>query len=443
MVMNNMEESSIEQEVIDISNDKGIQRFGYAVLFFTFGILGVWSFIAPIDGAALAQGYVAVKNNSKTIQHFEGGIVESINVEEGSEVKAGDVLLTLDTTQIKARQEIHNGRYVIAKSIKARLIAEQKNLKKVVFPDDLLEANNSRVIEVLDEQLDIFKARVASREGERLVLEQRIEQLNSQYTGLRGQRKSNKALLASLLEETKELQELLKEGFADKRLLREKLRETTRVEGDIAELTANLAQVSIQKGETKLQIIQLEKDANKEIANELAAVKAELFDVSEELRVSSSSLARTSIKAPVNGVVINLEVHTEGGVVAPGATLLTIVPKGQELTILAEVSPADIDRVVIGLETEVRFSAFNQKTTPKLLGKVLNLSPARIIDEQTGAPYYLAEVTLLPSSLEDIADLELIPGMPAEVLIGTGERTLFEYLAKPVTDAFTRSFLEE
>jgi len=276
-----------------------------------------------------------------------------------------------------------------------------------------------------------------------LVLEQRIEQLDSQYTGLRGQRKSNKALLASLLEETKELQELLKDGFADKRLLREKLRERTRVEGDVAELTANLAQVSIQKGETKLQIIQLEKDANKEIANELAAVKAELFDVSEELRVSSSSLARTSIIAPVSGTVINLEVHTEGGVVAPGETLLTIVPKGQELTILAEVSPADIDRVVIGLETEVRFSAFNQKTTPKLLGKVLKLSPDRIINEQTGAPYYLAEVTLLPSSLEDIADLELIPGMPAEVLIGTGERTLFEYLAKPVTDAFTRSFLEE
>jgi len=443
MVMNNMEESSAEQEAIDISNDDGIQRFGYVVLFFTFGILGVWSFLAPIDGAALAQGYVAVKNNSKTIQHFEGGIVESIKVEEGSEVKVGEVLLTLDTTQIKAQQEIYKGQSVVAKSIKARLLAEQKNKSQVVFPNDLLETNNSRVSEVLNEQRDIFKARVASREGERLVLEQRIEQLNSKYKGMKGQRKSNQALLASLREETDELQELLKEGFADKRLLREKLREKIRVEGDVSELTASLAQVSIQKGETKLQIIQLEKDANKEIANELAAVKAELFDVSEKLRVTSSSLARTSIQAPVSGAVINLEVHTEGGVVAPGATLLTIVPEGQELTILAEVSPTDIDRLSVGLETEVRFSAFNQKTTPKLLGKVLKLSPDRIINEQTGAAYYLAEVALLQSSLDDIAGLELIPGMPAEVLIGTGERTLFEYLAKPVTDAFTRSFLEE
>jgi len=441
--MNNMEESSAEQEAIDISNDDGIQRFGYVVLFFTFGILGVWSFLAPIDGAALAQGYVAVKNNSKTIQHFEGGIVESIKVEEGSEVKVGEVLLTLDTTQIKAQQEIYKGQSVVAKSIKARLLAEQKNKSQVVFPNDLLETNNSRVSEVLNEQRDIFKARVASREGERLVLEQRIEQLNSKYKGMKGQRKSNQALLASLREETDELQELLKEGFADKRLLREKLREKIRVEGDVSELTASLAQVSIQKGETKLQIIQLEKDANKEIANELAAVKAELFDVSEKLRVTSSSLARTSIQAPVSGAVINLEVHTEGGVVAPGATLLTIVPEGQELTILAEVSPTDIDRLSVGLETEVRFSAFNQKTTPKLLGKVLKLSPDRIINEQTGAAYYLAEVALLQSSLDDIAGLELIPGMPAEVLIGTGERTLFEYLAKPVTDAFTRSFLEE
>jgi len=441
--MNDMQESSVEQQVKDIANDAGIQRFGYAILFFTFGILGVWSFVAPIDGAALAQGYVAVKNNSKSIQHFEGGIVESIKVEEGSEVNSGDVLLKLDTTQIKAQQEIYKGQYVIAKSIKARLLAEQKKLSQIAFPDDLQEANNSRVIEVLTEQRDIFNARMASREGERQVLGQRIEQLDSKYTGMQGQKKSNQALLKSLLEETDELDELLKEGFADKRLLREKLRETIRVEGDVSELTASLAQVSIQKGETKLQIIQLEKDANKEIANELASVKAELFDVSEKLRVINSSLARTSIQAPVSGTVINLEVHTEGGVVAPGATLLTIVPEGQELTILAEVSPTDIDRLVIGQEAEVRFSAFNQKTTPKLFGKVLKLSPDRIINEQTGMPYYLAEVTLLPSSLDDIAGLELIPGMPAEVLIGTGERSLFEYLAKPITDAFTRSFLEE
>ncbi len=441
--MNDMQESSVEQQVKDIANDAGIQKFGYAILFFTFGILGVWSFVAPIDGAALAQGYVAVKNNSKTIQHFEGGIVESIKVEEGSEVKSGDVLLKLDTTQIKAQQEIYKGQYVIAKSIKARLLAEQKKLSQIAFPDDLREANNSRVIEVLTEQRDIFNARMASREGERQVLGQRIEQLDSKYTGMQGQKKSNQALLKSLLEEAEELDELLKEGFADKRILREKLRETIRVEGDVSELTASLAQVSIQKGETKLQIIQLEKDANKEIANELASVKAELFDVSEKLRVINSSLARTSIQAPVSGTVINLEVHTEGGVVAPGATLLTIVPEGQELTILAEVSPVDIDRLVIGQEAEVRFSAFNQKTTPKLFGKVLKLSPDRIINEQTGMPYYLAEVTLLPSSLDDISGLELIPGMPAEVLIGTGERSLFEYLAKPITDAFTRSFLEE
>jgi len=438
-----MEESSVEQQVKDIADDRGVQRLGYAVLFFTFGILGVWSFVAPIDGAALAQGYVAVKNNSKSIQHLEGGIVESINVEEGSVIKRGDVLLKLDTTQIKAQQEIYKGQYVIAKSIKARLLAEQKKLTQIAFPDDLREANNDRVIEVLNEQRDIFNARMASREGERQVLEQRIEQLDSKYKGMRGQKKSNQALLKSLSEETEELHELLKEGFADKRILREKLREIIRVEGDVSELTASLAEVGIQKGETKLQIIQLEKDANKEIANELAAVKAEFFDVSEQLRVINSSLARTSIQAPVSGTVLNLEVHTEGGVVAPGATLLTIVPEGQELTILAEVSPTDIDRLVIGQEAEVRFSAFNQKTTPKLFGKVLKLSPDRIINEQTGMPYYLAEVILLPSSLSDISGLELIPGMPVEVLIGTGERSLFEYLAKPVTDAFTRSFLEE
>jgi len=441
--MNNMEESKVELQVKGLIDDSGVRIFGYAVLFFTFGILGVWSFLAPIDGAALAPGYVAVKNNSKTIQHLEGGIVNTINVEEGSDVKKGDVLITLDTTEINAQQKIYEGQYVIASSIKARLLAEQKKQKQISFPEELQNKMDSRVNEVLNEQRDIFNARMASREGEKQVLEQRIEQLDSQYTGMKGQRRSNQALLKSLKEEVGELKELLQDGFADKRILREKLRETIRVEGDVSELTANLAQVKIQKGETKLQIIQLEKEANKEIANELAQIKAELFDVSEKLRVTTASLERTSIRSPVSGIVINLEVHTEGGVIASGAALLTIVPEGQELTILAEVSPVDIDRLATGHEAEVRFSAFNQKTTPKLFGKVLKLSPDRIINEQTGMPYYLAEVTLLPESQSDIAGLELIPGMPAEVLIGTGERTLFQYLAKPITDAFTRSFLEE
>lgn len=445
MVMNmeNKEEGSTQQQVNLIGDDKSTRKFGYTVLFLTFGIFGVWAFLAPIDGAVLAQGFVAVKNNSKTVQHLEGGIVKSIVIEEGSKVNAEDVLLTLDDTQINAQQEIYKGKYVISLAMKTRLLAEQKKLKEINFPEELLANNNGRVTEIIKEQRNIFNARMAGREGEEQVLEQRIEQLDSKYTGMEGQKKSNKELLKSLVEETTELKELLAEGFADKRILREKLREKIRVQSDISELTANLAQVRIQKGETKLQIIQLEKEANKEIANELAKVKSELFDVSEQLRVIEASLARTSIKAPVSGTVINLQAHTEGGVLSAGAPILTIVPEGRELTVLAKVAPVDIDRVVIGQEAEVRFSAFSQKTTPKLFGALIKLSPDRIIDEQTGMPYYSTEVKLLPSSQDDIAGLALIPGMPAEVLIETGERTLFEYLAKPITDAFQRSFLEE
>lgn len=443
MNMDNNEEMSAEQKINVLVNDKGTKSLGYIILFVTFGVFGIWSFFAPIDGAVLAQGFVTVKNNSKTVQHLEGGIVESIHVEEGSVVNIGEVLLLLDSTQIKAQQEIYKGQYVIAKSIQARLLAEQNRLEEINFPEDLLMSEASRVSEVLKEQKEIFRARMASREGERKVLEQRVEQLGSKYIGMEEQKKSNQTLLKSLVEETRELDELLKDGFADKRLLRERLREKIRVQSEISELKASMAQVRIQKGETKLQIIQLDKEANKEIANELAKVKADLFDVSEQLRVINASLSRTEIKAPVSGTVINLEVHTEGGVISSGAAILTIVPDDQELTVLAEVAPVDIDRIVVEQEAEVRFSAFSQKTTPKLFGKVIKLSPDRIINEQTGLPYYLAEIKLLPSSLDDIAELELIPGMPAEVLIETGERTLFEYLAKPITDSFTRSFLEE
>lgn len=445
MVMNieNKEGGSTQQQVSLVGDDSSMRKFGYAVLFLTFGVFGVWAFFAPIDGAVLAQGFVAVKNNSKTVQHLEGGIVKSIFIEEGSKVRAEDVLLLLDDTQINAQQEIYKGKYVISLAIEARLLAEQNKLEEVKFPEELLVDKSDRVTEIIKEQQSIFNAKMAGREGEKQVLEQRIEQLDSKYRGMEGQKKSNQALLKSLVEETTELKELLAEGFADKRILREKLREKIRVQSDILELTTNLAQVIIQKGETRLQIIQLEKEANKEIASELAQVKSELFDVTEQLRVIKASLARTSIKAPVSGTVINLQVHTEGGVVSAGAPILTIVPEERELTILAKVAPVDIDRVVTGQEAEVRFSAFSQKTTPKLFGTLIKISPDRIIDEQTGVPYYSAEVKLLPSSQDDITGLALIPGMPSEVLIETGERTLFEYLAKPITDAFQRSFLEE
>ena len=430
-------------EIAALINDENISRVGMGVLAFTFGLLGIWSALAPINSAALAPGYVTVKNNSKTVQHLEGGIISKLLVEEGSVVSKGDVLIELDDTQTNAQREISQAQYVVAKSMEARLMAEQANLDAVIYPEKLLADQSDRTLKAIEAQNNIFVSRVKAREGEKLVLEQRIGQLNSKYAGLNKQSKSNKALSDSLIEERVELEGLLTKGFADKRLIREKTREQLRVQSLIAELSASVAQTQIQIGETKLQIMQLEKEANKEIAAELASTQATVFDLTEKMTALNDRLSRVLIRAPITGKVLNLTVHTEGGVISPGAAILELVPEGGELTVIARVSPNDIDRVHIGFEGVVRFSAFNQNTTPELLAHITKLSPDRLIDQQTGVPYYQAELELLPSSIEDIADLELLPGMPAEVLIETGERTFFEYLAKPVSNAFQRSFLEE
>jgi len=433
-----------QEEKIEVkTKDGSIRWIGFIILFLTFGVFGTWSYFAPIDSAALAPGYVTVKFNSKTVQHLEGGIIRRLFTQEGKKVASGDILIELDDTQIKAQKEIVLGQYVSAKALEARLLAEQKKMTHVVYPDVIQLGTDVRVKETIRIQNDIFTARKQTSKGERSVLEQRIELLNSKYLGQQAQKESNQQLEHSFSEEIEELKGLLAEGFADKQHLRERQRQYINVQGTIAELSAELATIKIQIGETKLQIIQLGKEVDEEVANLLAQVQSELYDVTEKLTAIEDRLERTLVRAPVNGTVISLMVHTEGGVVSPGTAILNIVPDGEALTVSAQISPMDIDRVSVGLEAEIRFSGFNQATTPKLFGAVINLSADRLINEQTGMPYYQAQLDLLPASIQDLVGLELLPGMPAEVLISTGERTLLQYLAKPVTDAFARAFLED
>jgi epimerase transport system membrane fusion protein len=215
------------------------------------------------------------------------------------------------------------------------------------------------------------------------------------------------------------------------------------VTGEIAALTSEIAGNEIQIGETKLQILQLKKKFQEEVAAKLGEVQAKLYDVSQRLLATRDKVARTVIKSPADGRVLGLSVHNVGGVISPAKPILDIVPQQEELIIDAQVSPIDIDRVSVGLLAEVRFSAFKQALTPKMKGKVINLSADRLVDEKTGQPYYLAKVELTPDSYQELGDMELVPGMPAEVLINTGERTVFEYLMQPITNAFARAFIED
>jgi len=424
-------------------DDTPIRYIGYAILFLTFGVFGTWSFVAPIDGSALAPGVVSVKSHRKTIQHLDGGIVKNIFAKEGDLVVAGDVLLTLDDTQTKAQLEIIKGQYITSLSQQARLIAERDQLTEIAFSEKLGDKQDSRNLDAKHAQLQIFNARKSSYQGETSVLGQRVNQLKSKISGLTMQRQSNRKLMLSYNEEIIDLKELLAEGFADKQRLRDIERSHARVQGEIAELTASIASSQMQIGETKLQILQIEKEFQENVVGELGEVNAKVFDSEERLTALNDKVIRTEIKAPASGKVMGLMVHTEGGVIKPSESILEIVPQKEELIITAQVQPLDIDRVSVGMLADVRFSAFKQALTPTVEGKLITLSADRLIDEQNGHPYFSAQVEITAESYKKLEGLELLPGMPAEVLINTGERTLFEYLTQPVSNAFARAFIED
>ena len=426
-----------------VTDDRSIRQIGIIILVAMFGVLGTWGYFAPIDSSALAPGYVTVKSYRKIVQHLEGGNVSEILVKEGDVVKAGDVLLILDGTEVKAQLEILRGQHITLAAQLARLTAERDQANQINFPVDLQDLSNQYVVEARQGENQIFNARKRSYQGEILVLNQRVSQLSSRVKGLQGQRASKQELIKSYGEEVSDLKELLAEGFTNKLRLLDSERNYAVNTGEVAALSSEIASSEMEIGETKLQILQLQKKFQEEVAGKYSEVQDQLYDVDQRLIATNDKVTRTEIKSPSNGKVLGLSVHNVGGVITPGEPILDIVPQKEELIISAQVSPMDIDRVQVGLLSEVRFSAFKQAVTPKMQGKLINLSGDRITDEKTGMPYYQAVIELTPDSYEKFGGLELLPGMPAEVLINTGERTVFEYLMQPVTNAFARAFIED
>lgn len=442
-----MKEKLEQHNVVRIADlhtdDRPIRNIGFTIVLITFGIFGVWGYFAPIDSSALASGVVTVKSYKKTVQHLDGGIVAKLLAKDSDLVNEGQPLLMLDDTQTKAQLEIIKSQYITLMAQVARLQAERDNAQEVRYPEKLQDQTDLRIPEAKQTESHIFMARKNTYEGEIAVLKERISQIASKIDGLKGQIRSKKELITSYGEEIQDLKELLAEGFADKLRLRDMERNYALISGEIAELSSEIASSEMQISENRLQILQIQKQFQEEVANKLSEAQAQLYDAAERLTATQDKLNRTVIKAPASGMVLGLSVHTEGGVIAAGKPILDIVPQNAELIIEAQVSPLDIDRVSVGLMAEVRFSAFKQALTPVMEGKVIQLSADRFTDEKTGNPYYLARVELTPESFQKLGDLQLLPGMPAEVLINTGERTLFEYLSQPVTNAFARAFIED
>ena len=415
------------------------RRVGLTVFILVFVVFGGWAAIAPLDGAAYAPGQVTVKTYKKAVQHLEGGLVGSILAQNGDVVKAGEALLEMDDTQPLAQLEIANSQLVALQAREARLLAERDELTSVAFPAGLSGANAT---EEVASQTSIFGARKASREGSIEVLQQRIGQLESKLVGLAALKDSKIALAASFADELEDTRSLLDEGFSDKARLRSVERNLASYQGEAADLSATIASTEVQIGETRLQILQLNGEFQNEVVNELGEVQTRLKDSQERSTALQDIVSRTTVRAPVAGVINGMQVHTEGGVIGPGTVIAEIVPLTEELILEVQVSPLDIDRVYQGQEAMIRFSSFGNRT-PTIFGSLLSLSADAIQDPNTGMTYYLARIEVSPEGMADLGDLELLPGMPAEVFIATGSRTLMQYLFKPFSNAMARSFIED
>ena len=426
------------------TDDRYERRLGLAILLAGVGGFVGWASFAPIDSATVAQGVVTVEFNRKTVQHLEGGIVREIFVREGERVAPGHLLVRLDDTQALAQLEIARSQYLANRALEARLVAERDGYREVVFPDDLLAARNDpRVQEAIAGQEQLFTARAKALSGEMDVLQQRIGQLNEQIRGLEALSASKLERIESYRAEIKDFKKLYEKGLTDRLRLREMERLAAELEGERAEHQSTVASAQVKIGETRLEIAQLQRKQQTEVNQELRDTQAKLFDLRERVRALEDTVVRTAVKAPVGGAVVGLAVHTVGGVISPGGRILDIVPQDEQLIVEAHVSPIDADRVSPGLEAQLRFSAFNTRTTPTVPGHVLTVSGDRITDPATKESYYLARIQVSKEGMAELHGLTLLPGMPVDVMIKTGERTFFEYLIKPIKDRLAKSLRED
>ncbi|MCW2248793.1 HlyD family type I secretion membrane fusion protein [Azospirillum fermentarium] len=409
-----------------------------------FGGFGGWAALAPLASAAIAPGTVTVDGNRKTVQHLDGGIVAEILVREGDRVAAGQPLMRLDDLETRSTIALLDGQVWALAAQEARLAAERDGADAVAFPDDLTaRAGDRAVAEILAGQRRIFASRRTSLEGRAEVIRQRIAQQQAQIAALEAQRAAGRGQLALIAEEIAGVEAMVRQGLERKPRLLALQRQRVDLEGQQGDLANRIAQAREAIAQAELEILGLRDDRQSEIATELRDVQVRLAESREKRSAAAVRQGRRDVAAPVAGVVMKLRHFAPGAVVAPGGDILDLVPQDDPLVIDARVSPTDIDVVRAGLPAKVVLSAFKSRTTPQLAGSVTRVSADALTDDRTGAPYYLARVEVDAGELAALDGVRLQPGMPAEALILTGERTLLRYLLQPIEDSFRRAFRED
>ncbi|MCF8104308.1 MAG: HlyD family type I secretion periplasmic adaptor subunit [Desulfohalobiaceae bacterium] len=418
---------------------------GLIIILITFGGLGTWAVLAKVSAAVIANGQVIVDTQRKTIKHLEGGIVKDILIREGDQVDKGQVLIRLESKEAVSTLEQLQGQKEQQLALQARLKAEQTRKTSIQWPEPLQQPHlDPQTREAMEAQQEVFRSRLQTLQDKQTLYQDQIEQLKSQIKSLKMQSEITDRVVASLKEEAKLKSELVTDKYLDKtklmqisRDLDSQLAQQSQIAGSIAQAMGRIAELHQRIQDAQNQYVQ-------EAVSRLSQVQARLFELNKRLRPARDQVERLEIKAPVAGLVLNMQIHTPGGVIGPREPLLDIVPGDFPLIVEARVKPQDISQVRRGLEAELVLTAFKRRVTPRAQGTITHVSADTFNDEGKGRPYYLMHIDFHQASVEEaIGDKKrLTPGMPIQVFVKTRSRSVLEYMVEPFTDVMRRAMTE-
>nr|WP_321508789.1 HlyD family type I secretion periplasmic adaptor subunit [uncultured Celeribacter sp.] len=413
---------------------------GFLVLF--FGLL-VWASLTDISGAVIAQGMVEVSGKPKTIQHLDGGVVEEIFVVDGQHVEDGDELMRLDDTLLKANLVIYRTRLSEALAQRDRLLSEQRDDSDILFEDvEPMVANTNYELHRIG-QREVFQARRELEKGRREQLAEKVAQYNNQIEGVEALIAAKEQQLDLLVADVETTERLASSGLARAPQLSELKRNQADLLGQIAEHRSELARIRNSIRDTELEVLQGQREKKEEVVTQLQEETTQIHELRQQIFSTERQLSRTIVRAPSAGRIHEMQVTTLGGVIAPGATILQIIPSDQGVSFQVRVDPSAVDQVHVGQDAKLRFPAFNSRTTPELTGRVVEVSPTSVLDEMTGLYFFRVSVTASDGELARLEERELVPGMPVEAYLQTGERSVLNYLLKPLQEQLMLAFREE
>ena len=416
--------------------------FGVLFMLVLIGGIGGWAMFSAIEGAVISPGTVSVRSHKKQVQHLDGGVIKEIKVRDGTHVEQNDVLVRLDETQTLAELGVLKNRGLGLRIRRLRLLGERDGADVLIVPDELIAETekNPDVGAILSVQRKLFKNRFDMRDGRRAQMQERVNQLEEEITGLRALKSGKETELELLRGELTDLDRLKEQRLVSISRYNAHKRAIADSEGQFGQVSADIARARGRIAELKLQIIELNEKFRDEALDELQRVEAELAELRDKHDATNDRLRKLVIRAPQAGIVHELAVHTVGGVIGPGERLLYIIPQSDELVVDAMVSPQDIDQIKTGFRVRVRFTSFNQRTTPEVKGRVIHVAADQSGGDGDVPLHFKVRVQIIDGEASRLGSKSIVPGMPAEVMITSASRTVLSYLTKPLTDQFNRAF---